>query len=273
MADDADIFWGRCAVKTAEEIKASPFVYDHEMAQPHWREDNTCSHCGGMRPSIALKAIREGAEVVPTDKNYKCQPLGTKVSVVISKGWSSRPSSTEEKNIEQLQEGDSVLTYAPSQCHFMHNGRSILKIGKRYYTGPLIVATSNTSQSAYTPEHLCVVKTGNAFDGFHVYLMRRGTSFRIGRCTGWNKSQSVQGRAGILIRAFTEKADAIWVLASFDTLSAAAETEYYLQWRYNIPGLTFRASNGSVVMRQKEIDDFPFRILQELNLMIFVSLM
>ena len=69
--ENEDVFWGRCAVKTKEEIEASPFVYDHELPQPHWRPNNLCSHCGGMRPSIALKAIREGAEVVPTDKNYK----------------------------------------------------------------------------------------------------------------------------------------------------------------------------------------------------------
>jgi hypothetical protein len=55
---------------TEAEIAASPFVY-HSHSQPHWREDNTCSHCGGMKPSIALDAIKNGATVVPTDKNYK----------------------------------------------------------------------------------------------------------------------------------------------------------------------------------------------------------
>jgi hypothetical protein len=71
MPEDADIFWGRCEVKTPEQIAASPFRIDHEFPPPHWNNDNTCSHCGGMRPSLALKAIREGAEVEPTDKNYK----------------------------------------------------------------------------------------------------------------------------------------------------------------------------------------------------------
>ena len=76
MSDEVDVFWGRCAVKTAEEIAASPFVYDHKLSQPHWEPDGTCSHCGGMRPSIALKAIREGALVEPTDKNYKIYVKG-----------------------------------------------------------------------------------------------------------------------------------------------------------------------------------------------------
>lgn len=63
-----DVFWGRCAPRTEAEKQAfqPPFNED-----PRWCEDGTCSFCGGMRPSIALKAIREGAEVTPTDKNYK----------------------------------------------------------------------------------------------------------------------------------------------------------------------------------------------------------
>jgi len=70
VSQDADTFWGRCSVMTEAEIAASPLVY-HSHSQPHWRDDNTCSHCGGMKPSIALEAIKNGATVVPTDKNYK----------------------------------------------------------------------------------------------------------------------------------------------------------------------------------------------------------
>ena len=68
MNDEKDIFWGRCSPKTEAEkaVFKPPFNED-----PHWREDNTCSHCGGLRPSLALEKIRAGAEVIPTDKNYK----------------------------------------------------------------------------------------------------------------------------------------------------------------------------------------------------------
>jgi hypothetical protein len=67
-----DVFWGRCAPASMSPV----FNYDRE---PKWRDDGTCSHCGGMRPSIALKAIREGAEVEPTDKNYKIYLRGINV--------------------------------------------------------------------------------------------------------------------------------------------------------------------------------------------------
>lgn len=36
-----------------------------------WREDRTCSFCGGLDPIEALTRIGAGAEVVPTDKSYK----------------------------------------------------------------------------------------------------------------------------------------------------------------------------------------------------------
>lgn len=37
-----------------------------------WRKDDTCNYCGGHRPSKALEAMTKGAQVVPTDKSYKC---------------------------------------------------------------------------------------------------------------------------------------------------------------------------------------------------------
>jgi hypothetical protein len=65
--NEEDVFWGRCSHDSYKFSEKSSFRFK----KPFWRKENTCSHCGGMRPSIALKAIREGAEVVPTDKNYK----------------------------------------------------------------------------------------------------------------------------------------------------------------------------------------------------------
>ena len=59
-----DIFEDRCHPSV---VASGPFKFD----PPHWREDGTCSHCGGCKPSIILEAVRNGAEVEPTDKSYK----------------------------------------------------------------------------------------------------------------------------------------------------------------------------------------------------------
>lgn len=36
-----------------------------------WRDDQTCSYCGSMSPSRFFELAESGAEVIPTDKNYK----------------------------------------------------------------------------------------------------------------------------------------------------------------------------------------------------------
>lgn len=37
-----------------------------------WREDNTCSFCGGINPMKLLEMLKSGGwHVVPTDKSYK----------------------------------------------------------------------------------------------------------------------------------------------------------------------------------------------------------
>lgn len=59
-----DIFEERCHPSA---VTGGPFKF----AEPHWMEGDVCSHCGGVRPSIILKAIAAGAEVIPTDKAYK----------------------------------------------------------------------------------------------------------------------------------------------------------------------------------------------------------
>lgn len=41
------------------------------VAKDYWRENNTCSYCGGMSPEALFANIEAGVEAVPTDKNYK----------------------------------------------------------------------------------------------------------------------------------------------------------------------------------------------------------
>lgn len=46
--------------------------WDHEETdKDSWREDNTCSFCGGLKPEIALEFVEKGNQITTTDKNYK----------------------------------------------------------------------------------------------------------------------------------------------------------------------------------------------------------
>lgn len=37
----------------------------------HWEENGTCSYCGSISPEMLFKAIEDGCELGPTDKDYK----------------------------------------------------------------------------------------------------------------------------------------------------------------------------------------------------------
>ena len=39
--------------------------------EDRWQSDGTCNYCGSMNPDDFFKAIEAGAEIGPTDKNYK----------------------------------------------------------------------------------------------------------------------------------------------------------------------------------------------------------
>lgn len=95
---ESDTFWGRC---DPDVVARGPFKFQ----APEWRADNTCSHCGGLRPSLALKAIREGAEVTPTDKNYKIyvvvpDPEAGKTRVVGSRNFPPEEGDTSWHKVD-----------------------------------------------------------------------------------------------------------------------------------------------------------------------------
>lgn len=47
-----------------------------EKNADYWRPDGGCSYCGSMSPEEFFKAVEAGAEVGPTDKNYKAYVRG-----------------------------------------------------------------------------------------------------------------------------------------------------------------------------------------------------
>lgn len=154
-------------------------------------------------------------------------------------------SSTKTVPIESLRIGDVVVTY--HNAHVYKMGREITAIRRRRHTGQLIrIQLSNGMQSAYTPEHHCVVRMGHHLHGKHVvYLMRRGDHFRIGRTPILYRTQN--NSFGLGLRATAEKADAAWILSVHDDVPSVALAEALAQARYGIPGMRFVSSPKDVV--------------------------
>lgn len=61
-------------IETALDPKGHPVYADDGREIPpkdHWRNDGTCSYCGSMSPERLFAVLGAGAQLGPTDKNYK----------------------------------------------------------------------------------------------------------------------------------------------------------------------------------------------------------
>ncbi|WP_161987478.1 exonuclease domain-containing protein [Prescottella subtropica] len=138
--------------------------------------------------------------------------------------------------IESLKAGDRVCTYNNANVYM--NGRRVVASTRFHYEGQLVrVRTTSGLESRYTTKHHCVVRfAGN--EGKHVvYLMKRGTQFRVGRVPLFYKTQS--NSFGLRLRLTAEGADAAWILTVHDTAAGASLNEALIQHKFNLPGVCF----------------------------------
>ena len=195
------------------------------------------------------------AQCCAVGDRHQCQPAGTMVKRVVKKsgGGRSGPAVHEWVPIENINEGDRVVSWAMDHSHFYFDGDVVEGVSAREYSGDIIVASAGGKTSRYTPNHKCIVKLSNGFSGKHfVYLMQKGESFRIGKATGVLDSQ--YGRFGVSHRLVAEKPDAYWILSSHDTDEDARLAELTLSLTFGIPGLMFIANFTRV--RQSYLDKF-----------------
>jgi len=187
-----------------------------------------------------------------------CQPHGTLVRRVLRRGSNNRhtgeswPTTWEDVPIQDIQEGDRVISWrneTPSGTlkrmgTVVQSGHAVISIADRPYEGDLIViSTPSGRSSSYTPDHRCIVRRDADLSNgnFLVYLARRGDNFRIGRTTWRTKSQG--NSMGIVRRAWSQKADAMWVLSVHASDEDAALNEALLAHKYGIPTWQFVSKN------------------------------
>lgn len=83
---DQHLLWGRVTgeqladyIDSALDPVGHPVLDDDGQPirpQDHWRHDGTCSYCGSISPDRLFAALDAGAELGPTDKNYKVYVSG-----------------------------------------------------------------------------------------------------------------------------------------------------------------------------------------------------
>jgi cell wall-associated NlpC family hydrolase len=192
-------------------------------------------------PGMLLRLPEFNFQAYITEVTH-CQPAGTMVRVPLEPTrdlGTSRWNPTEWRDvpIETLREGDRVISWNHKNGWFSKNGKAVNVITTRPHDGLIIVATVGDTTTKYAPNHHCVVTLGRKLDeGEHVvYLMRRGSQYRVGRCL-WAYGN---GAAGPIQRARRERADAVWLLSVYQTKAEAALHEALAQVQFGLPRESF----------------------------------
>jgi superfamily I DNA/RNA helicase len=185
------------------------------------------------------------------DQAIYCQPLGTMVEVPIHGDRANVKTETTMKPIEDLVVGENVVTH--TNGHVFRKGRPITAVERESFSGELVVVQSQDGHvSKYTPNHHCIVRVSEELRDKHaVYLMRRGTHYRIGRTPFAYASQG--GASGLAMRGKSEKADAVWLLSLHDTKKSASTWELILQTKYMIPSVRFKKTSAADMI---DVDEF-----------------
>lgn len=158
-----------------------------------------------------------------------CQPDGTLITRVKKRGDRWNEPKLEQVPIEEIREGDIVLGHNANGS-FMYN-RRVQGITRRPFEGELVVA----GPTRYTPNHHCYARFASLADHWCVYLMQKGSAFRIGKA---RMSYGEQG-LGPQIRAKAEGADAMWILATYEDEESAFIAEAVIQTEFGLSDLCF----------------------------------
>lgn len=163
----------------------------------------------------------------------QCQPEGTKILM----------ADGTEKNIENLQVGDSIISYDKGR---ITGGKpdntaknTITRIEKRFIPTDekiIKITTSSGKISRYTKNHICLTKLCKCDDhGYFVYLMCNNKNyFRVGKSqfrnnnTPWRDKMSAEGCAKI------------WILKTFQTDKEACAYRDKISCKYSIPQTAFQ---------------------------------
>lgn len=74
-----------------------------------WHADGTCSYCGSLSPAKFFEAIEAGAEIGPTDKNYKVYVKGDSHA----KFYFQHLSEDDKRHFIDLMNANKVLIGYP----------------------------------------------------------------------------------------------------------------------------------------------------------------
>ena len=173
----------------------------------------------------------------------QCQPAGTKVLL----------TNYEEKNIEDIEVGDRVMTYNESETGVYTYYKKLPKVNKgcmvigkseRFVDKTFKIYTENGLCSEYSENHICYAKFDRKkCEGkYVVYLMKNECGmWRIGKSKMF---KSEKEGFGAKIRMKYEECNEVWVLRVLDSNKDAMMLESFISAKFGIPQIIFNPNRS-----------------------------
>ena len=198
-----------------------------------------CQDITALQWKVIEKAFFKAEKIIIAGDDKQCQPTGSKV--LTKNGY---------KNIEELTEKDSLITFAQSDYSYYGKRQREYhpEIAHRFYKGLLYNVTVNGVTNRFTPNHRMIVRYLNRDTSLQcVYLMKKGAMYRIGQCQVFSSN----GSTHFITRMNIEGAEEGWILRICKTKKEALIYEQYYSFAYGIPQLSW--SKWYTKEMQKEV--------------------
>ena len=198
-----------------------------------------CQDITALQWKVIEKAFFKAEKIIIAGDDKQCQPTGSRV--LTKNGY---------KNIEELTEKDSLITFAQSDYSYYGKRQREYhpEIAHRFYKGLLYNVTVNGVTNRFTPNHRMIVRYLNRDTSLQcVYLMKKGAMYRIGQCQVFSSN----GSTHFITRMNIEGAEEGWILRICKTKKEALIYEQYYSFAYGIPQLSW--SKWYTKEMQKEV--------------------
>ena len=198
-----------------------------------------CQDITALQWKVIEKAFFKAEKIIIAGDDKQCQPTGSKV--LTKNGY---------KNIEELTEKDSLITFAQSDYSYYGKRQREYhpEIAHRFYKGLLYNVTVNGVTNRFTPNHRMIVRYLNRDTSLQcVYLMKKGAMYRVGQCQVFSSN----GSTHFITRMNIEGAEEGWILRICKTKKEALIYEQYYSFAYGIPQLSW--SKWYTKEMQKEV--------------------
>lgn len=182
-----------------------------------------CQDITALQWKVIEKAFARAEKIIIAGDDKQCQPTGSKV--LTRDGY---------KNIEELTENDSLITFAQGDYAYYGTRQKEYhaKVGHRFYKGLLYDVTVNGITNRFTPNHRMIVRWDNrdSSSWCAYFLSKKDVFFQLGHC----KTFSDTGSINVPTIMQEKNADKGWILRIFKTEKEAEAFVSYFSYRYHI---------------------------------------